>query len=303
MEFGFGLPQSGRHASSQALTHAAQEAERSGYAAVWVLERLLRPLHPRAEAGRPAVRMPESYATVYDPIETLTYVAAKTTRIKLGTSVIDALFHVPVVLARWLATLDHFSSGRVIAGLGQGYAPEEFETANVPMKRWGAGFEEFIRALRAAWGPDPVRFSGRFYHIAESQIGPKPLQPGGPPLFIAAMEPAAVERAGRLGDGFNPQAASWEKLEQAVTGFRNAARAVGRNPDVLPIVVRTTPAVSAQPLAEPRPPLSGAHEQVRDDLLRLRSIGVTHVFFDMTRFDIPLDEQFRLGERLRKAVT
>jgi alkanesulfonate monooxygenase SsuD/methylene tetrahydromethanopterin reductase-like flavin-dependent oxidoreductase (luciferase family) len=118
--------------------------------------------------------MPESYANVYDPLETLAYVAAKTERVKLGTSIIDALFHVPAILARRFATLDRLSGGRVIAGLGQGYSPEEFAAANVPMSRRGAGFEEFIEAMRAAWGPDPVYFSGRFYEIPEPRSTPSP---------------------------------------------------------------------------------------------------------------------------------
>jgi len=96
----------------------------------------------------------------FEPLETLSYVAALTERIKLGTSVIDALFHPPVMLARRFATLDQFSNGRVIAGLGQGWMPQEFETANVPMKRRGAGLDEVIDAMRACWGPDPVELPG-----------------------------------------------------------------------------------------------------------------------------------------------
>jgi len=180
MEISIALPHTGKFVSPETIAYAAEEAERRGYATVWVLERLLRPLNPRPTPERPSPAMPESYANVYDPLETLAYVAAKTERIKLGTSIIDALFHVPAILARRFATLDRLSDGRVIAGLGQGYSPEEFATANVPMSRRGAGFEEFIEAMRTAWGPDPVRFSGRFYEIPESQINPKPVQDGRP---------------------------------------------------------------------------------------------------------------------------
>ena len=88
----------------------------------------------------------------FEPLETLSYVAAVTERIMLGTSVIDALFHPPVMLARRFATLDQFSNGRVIASWGQGWMPQEFETANVPMKRRGAGLDEVIEAMRACWG-------------------------------------------------------------------------------------------------------------------------------------------------------
>ena len=197
MEITMALPHTGKLASPETISRVAEEAERMGCATVWVLERLLRPT---------GGSMPDHYATVYDPLETLSYVAAKTERVKLGTSIIDALFPVPATLARRFATLDRLSGGRVIAGLGQGYAPEEFAAANVPMSRRGAGFEEFIRAMRAAWGADPVSFSGRFYNIPESEINPKPLQDGGPPIIIAAMKETAVERAPRLrGESASPE--------------------------------------------------------------------------------------------------
>jgi alkanesulfonate monooxygenase SsuD/methylene tetrahydromethanopterin reductase-like flavin-dependent oxidoreductase (luciferase family) len=110
--------------------------------------------------------------SVYEPIETLAYVAAKTERIKLGTSIVNAPFHVPVVLARRFATLDQMSGGRAIAGLGQGWMDQEFETANVSRKLRGEGVAEFVAAMRAAWGPDPVSFEGRPYRIPPSKINP-----------------------------------------------------------------------------------------------------------------------------------
>jgi len=117
MEISIALPHTGKFASPETITYVAEEAERRGYATVWVLERLLRPTNPRPSPERPSPAMPESYANVYDPLETLAYVAAKTERVKLGTSIIDALFHVPAILARRFATLDRLSGGRVIAGL------------------------------------------------------------------------------------------------------------------------------------------------------------------------------------------
>ena len=109
---------------------------------------------------------------------------------------IDALFHPPVMLARRFATLDQFSNGRVIASWGQGWMPQEFETANVPMKRRGAGLDEVIDAMRACWGPDPVSYQGRFYRIAPSEVGPKPVQ-SHIPVLLGSMTPAGVARAAR----------------------------------------------------------------------------------------------------------
>ncbi len=197
MEIGIALPHFGPYATRETITRVAQEAEQRGFGSVWALERMLRPTRPIPWIGGRVALMDEPYATSYDPIETLTYVAARTERIKLGTSVIDALFHVPITLARRLATLDQLSGGRVIAGLGQGSVEDEFRAANVPLKRRGRGLEEVVAAMRAVWGPDPVSFAGRFYTIPESQIGPKPAQPGGPPIIIGGMAPAAIERAAR----------------------------------------------------------------------------------------------------------
>src|SRR3954447_11818080 len=94
MDLGIALPQWGPDASRDSITRVAQEAEQLGYASLWVQERLLRPLNPQTGyGGMPGTPWPEPYRTVYDPIETLTYAAAKTDRIKLGTSVIDAPYH------------------------------------------------------------------------------------------------------------------------------------------------------------------------------------------------------------------
>jgi probable F420-dependent oxidoreductase len=298
MDLGIALPQWGKTASVEAIVQVAQAAERLGYASLWVQERLLRPTNPKSGyGGMPGHPWPEAYRTVFDPIETLTFVAAKTERIKLGTSVIDALYHVPVVLARRLATLDQFCGGRLIAGLGQGWAEDEFLTANVSPKRRGAGFEEFIAALRAVWGPDPVQFSGRYYRIPDAEIGPKPVQPGGPPILVGAFAPAAVERAARIADGLSPIAISWDMLQGMVDGFRAAARSANRNPDTLQIVVRANMQFSDQPLGADRGPFAGSVEQIRADLERARGMGVNHVFFDLGFVETPIEQQLRFLEQ------
>jgi alkanesulfonate monooxygenase SsuD/methylene tetrahydromethanopterin reductase-like flavin-dependent oxidoreductase (luciferase family) len=124
----------------------------------------------------------------------LTFVAARTRRVKLGTSVMSALFQNPVTLARRFATLDRLSGGGAIAGIGQGDFRDEFEAANIPIKRRGREFEGFVRVTRAVWGPDPVSFTGDFYNIPESRIGPKPVQSGGIPMLLGAFAPASLER-------------------------------------------------------------------------------------------------------------
>jgi len=196
MDLGISLPTSGKLASPANIVRVAQEAERLGYGAVWTYERVLRPIAPVSMGGGPPQPVPAVYHTVYEPLETLSFVAAHTERVKLGTSVVDALFHPPAVLARRFATLDRFSGGRVIAGLGQGWQENEFETANVPSSRKGARTEEFITALRTAWCPDPVRYDGEFYRIAPSQVNPKPVQAHIPVLRPRSRRPPSSAPAG-----------------------------------------------------------------------------------------------------------
>src|SRR5919106_5119253 len=208
MKFGLALPHLGADASPEGIATFARRAEELGFDSLWVLERLLRTVEPEPT-------IPPHYGNVFSPLETLSYVAARTTTVRLGTSIIDALFHVPVLLGRQLATLDQLSGGRLVAGLGQGWSPDEFETAGIPMSRRGNGFEDFIHALRATWEPDPVSYDGRFYKIAPSEVGPKPRQEGGPTILIAATPgaDAASQRAGRLGVGLNPVLFDWAAFE------------------------------------------------------------------------------------------
>jgi probable F420-dependent oxidoreductase len=219
-----------------------------------------------------------------------------TSRIKLGTSVIDALMHPPVVLARRFATLDQFSGGRVIAGLGQGWMGAEFVAAGVPASRKGAGFEEVIAALRAAWGPDPVSFDGRFYTIVPSEINPKPVQDH-VPVLVGAMTPKGIERAARVADGFNPIAFSQEQLLGMVATFRDAATQAGRDPATLTVVVRANVPVTDKPIDGDRPYLGGSPEQIADDLTALNGKGIDHVMFSNDA-SVDLDTELDLLRRL-----
>src|SRR5207245_7929968 len=210
-----------------------------GLAALWVIDRMLLPTKPKDTFdGDP---WPEIFATVYDPIEILTFVAARTRTVKLGTSVMSALFQNPVTLARRFATLDRLSGGRAIAGIGQGDFRDEFEAANIPTKRRGRGFEEFARAMHAVWGPDPVSFTGDFYNIPEQRIGPKPVQSGGIPMLLGAFAPASLERAARIADGIMLAAAgstTIEKLRRTINNFRDMVRRAGRNLEGMKWILR-----------------------------------------------------------------
>jgi probable F420-dependent oxidoreductase len=285
---GVGVPNTGPHASPEGIVTVVQTAERLGFDSVWTFERLLRPAPP--DGGDP-YGLPEHYSSVYDPLETLTWVAAHTQQIRLGTSILDSLFHPPVVLARRLATLDRLSAGRVVAGIGQGWMPEEFTAAGVPLDRRGAGFEDHLAAMRACWGPDPVEHAGRHYQIPRSQIGPKPAQ-GHLPVLIGAAAQVAVERAARLGDGFAAVFMDWETAGTQIDWYR-AAGGTG------PIVLRTNAYhVDAD---EPAAPFAGTPTSVVDDIARAKAMGANEVIWDLNVSGLDPHRQVAALESLASA--
>ncbi len=301
MKFGISLPTSAPFTPPQDITRVAMEAERMGYASVWTFERLLYPIDGGSNVAGGTAPLPPVYAVSYDPIETLAYIAAKTTTIALGISVLDAPFHAPVMLGKRLATLDQFSDGRVIAGLGQGWMQQEFDVMDRSPKLRGQGVEEMIAAMRAVWGPDPVSFSGRHYHIPSSKINPKPVQPRGIPIIMGVAAPTAIERAGRIADGFNPVAGTQEDLVAQIALFREAATRAKRDPAALPIYVRANVPVTTQPMGEGRPFLGGSADQIAHDLEPLRAINVEQAFFAFRAVEgASLDDKLALLQQVQQ---
>lgn len=300
MKLGLNLPVAGHATSPALIARVAEEAEAMELDSVWTADCLLRPTRQPIDFGNGMeIEMPPETASVYEPLETLSYLAGRTARIQLGTSVVVSVLQNPPALARRLATLDQLSGGRLIAGLGQGWIPDAFHAAGVPMKRRGAGYEEHLKAMRACWAPDPVRFDGRFYQIPESEIGPKPVRAGGPQVLLGVASPQGVERAARLGCGINPVLWDWETLSGLVETFHRAGQAAGHEPGTLPVVLRVNGDIGDQPLPERRP-LSGTVDQVAEDVERLHGLGVDHVFWAM--FATEPDAQLDAMRRLRAAV-
>jgi probable F420-dependent oxidoreductase len=205
MKIGFSLPNIGPIGTADAITKVAQRAEALGYSSLWTIERLLYPLKlQRPYPGTPDGHLPEIYKQVLDPLDALTYVAAHTKKIKLGTSVLDMPYHNPVVLGRRLTTLDVLSNGRLLVGLGLGWNKDEMDATGADMTNRGALADEFLPLLKAIWTENPVEFQGKFFNVPRSYINLKPVQKPHPPIYLGAFVPAALKRLAKLADGWNP---------------------------------------------------------------------------------------------------
>lgn len=153
----------------------------------------------------------DGYLPAFQPIAGA--VAAVTQRIRISNDVALLPLYHPIRLAEELAVLDQLSGGRMELGIGMGYVPKEFAAFGQSVRNRVSLTEEGIEILRQAWGDGPVNHQGRRYQIEGIEVFPKPLQPGGPPLWIAAMKQAGALRAARLGAHLLPQGTRDEVLD------------------------------------------------------------------------------------------
>ena len=199
MKVGITLPQYGSQATKENIIQLATMAEQEQLDSLWVFERLLWPIHPQTPyPGAPDGNLPTALQNVFDPLETLTFVAAKTDKIALGTCVIDMLFHNPVILGRQFVTLDVLSQGRSICGLGIGWSKDEYMVSNVPFENRGARADEFIQIPTRLWTEDVVEFKGRYYNIPASKIGPKPIQKPRIPIYLGGFSSNTFSRVAKV---------------------------------------------------------------------------------------------------------
>jgi probable F420-dependent oxidoreductase len=279
MRFGCVLPTLGPLGGPDALVRTAQRAEALDYHSVWVADRLLYPLAPRTPyPATPDGSLPEYFKRCMDPVEALTFAAAHTRRITLGTSVLNMPFYHPVVLARRLATLDLLSGGRARVGLGQAWSADELEAVGADPKARASRADEFIRVLKAMWGPDPVEFQGQHFRVARSIVGLKPVQRPHPPIYLAGFVAPALRRAASIADGWIPSTLPLAAITQMLSQLQAFAREAGRDPAGLEVVYMAGSQITSAPLDEAkRGALCGSAAQVRADVGRLRDAGVTEV--------------------------
>ncbi len=168
---------------------------------------------------------------LYESLALLASYAAVTRRITLGSAVYLLALRHPTVVAKITSTLDVLSGGRLIFGVGVGGEnPKEFEACGIPHNERGARVNEGIEVLRALWTETPASFSGRFVKFDGVSIDPKPVQPGGPPIWIGGRSDAALRRAGRLGDGWVSYVVTPQRYKQSLAKIAEAAAAAGRDP-------------------------------------------------------------------------
>lgn len=273
MQLGCAVPVSGSWATADACAQVAAWAEELGYHSLWAFQRLLSPVD---DGGAPVLE--PQYRSVQDPLAVLAYLAGRTTIPRLGVAVVNAPYYPPIVLAKTLTTIDHLSGGRLDAGIGLGWLPQEFAATGVPYDHRGARTEDFVRCLQAIWTDEVVDYRGPYYEVPRARVDPKPLQRPHPPLLFGGSAAPSLRRAGRLAAGWvSSSRADPSTLAESVAVVQAAAEEAGRDPAALRFVCRAVTKVRDGE----RAPLVGSLEEIRGDLAMLEKAGMTEAFVDL----------------------
>jgi probable F420-dependent oxidoreductase len=275
---------------ADAIGRWAQVAEALGYHSVMISDHL---------AMTPDVRerYPEPF---YDPFVTLAWLAGRTTRVKLGTTVCVLPYRHPIVTARMAANIHNLSGGRFILGVGVGNVNAQLEYAalGVPFHQRGAIANEYLAAIRALWTQENATFQGKYVSFRDVSRMRTALDTGSPPpIWVGGASDAAIRRAVRFGDGWHPNrfSVAWLR-DQGIPKLRRIAAEEDR--PVPALCPRLRFRITDAPVTDPdRHAGTGTIEQVHEDFRQLEALGVQHVTLDWYTNDLELTRRHEWGWR------
>lgn len=304
MKVGLAVPQFGINATKENLIRFVQIAEQEGFESLWVYDRMLYALNPQQPyPGTPDKReWPEFFKNVLDPLTTLAFIAANTTKVNLGTCIIDMIFHNPITLAKGFTTIDILSEGRTICGFGIGWSKDEYLAANIPYEKRGERANEILKAMKKVWTENIVEFNEDFYKIPKSIIDPKPIQKPHPKILLGGFSPKTFERMIKYGDGYiGTLAGSYEYFENSIKMFNDSIKKSTRERKDFDLTILTFPYILTRSSENERAPMNGTIEEIGSDLTKLKSFGVDRVIFAVNaekNYDV--NETIEFVKELRK---
>ena len=220
------------------VAEIAAKAEALGFESIWLPEHPVMPVNTASKyPGSPDGSIPDYMSDMADPYIGLARASAVTSTIKLGTGITLIPERNPLVLAGAIASLDRFSSGRFLLGIGTGWLREETEIMGGDFDHRWTQARESIEVMRALWTQDAAEYHGRYYDFPPVQCNPKPAQEGGPPVILGGNARNVFRRVARWGDGWMPTAASPEQIAAGRAAIDELAEASGRDPSGIGITV------------------------------------------------------------------
>ena len=228
MKIGYSLSNNQGMEDIQGVIDLAVGAEELGFDSVWASEHVFNVSYVYDRIGD---------KPYYEPLTVLTYVAAVTSTIGLGTSVLVLPYHNPIRLAKVAATLDVLSGGRVMLGVGVGVIEEELEAMGSPFAERGAISDEMIAVMKELWTEDDPSFLGKYHSFSGMKFTPKPVQKPHIPIIIGGTSKAAIRRAARSGTVWHPTGLSPQTLAEGMDYLKEQAVKAGRDPSEISVSI------------------------------------------------------------------
>jgi probable F420-dependent oxidoreductase len=289
MKLGFGIPVIGPAVSSAAgLSAFCAGLEDLGYDSLWAADRLVTPVAPQTPYPGKEQPFPPQMTRNLDPVLLWTVAATATSRVRLNSSTLSTFYYEPPHLARLLTTLDVLSGGRLEVGVGLGWMKDEHDIArSADWHRRGKILDDLLAFLHAWWTTNPVSWDSQFFSIPPTHADLRPVQAGGPPIWIGGASEAAMRRVGRSAVGWlafeglpDDVVASWWSIA------RRAAEDAGRDPDALKTAMR----INLEP--------NTSVDSLADKLKRLAESGTDEAFVDAFAVFPSLDQTLEFASQL-----
>ncbi len=284
MKFGFNLPDT---LDGEELCRFAQRADELGFESLWSGDHIVLPTegtdqYPYTSDG--TFSRPSS-APYHEMMTLLSYVAACTKQIRIGTTVTILPYRNPVVQAKMYASLDVLTKGRVICGVGVGWLEKEFDTLGVPHAERGPMSDECIEVYKCLWTEEYPEYHGKFFEFDGIQMYPKPVQKPHIPIWVGGHTRRAIRRTVAYGDAWHPTRQTPEYVADLLPYLRQHAEMAGRNPDEITISLKRSLYFTDLGMTERSTIRTGAAviattQQVIDNVLHCQELGIHQLTYD-----------------------
>ncbi len=288
MRFGFYLPTRGPTATREDLAKIVGRAEALGFDSVMIADHIVFPTEIESKYPYTVTGAFPGHGDALEQLALMAFIAGKTERLRLVSSIMVIPYRNPILTAKALATIDVLSGGRVTVGVGVGWMREEFEALDSPpFEARGASTDEYLRIFKKLWTDEVVEHDGEHYSFKALRCDPKPIQKPHPPIWIGGHSRPALRRTARLGDGWHPVGANAavplkpDELSPMLSELKQLTEAEGRDFEALTISFKA-------PIYDPgaslpdgeRRPFTGPAAQVLEDVETYRGLGISELIFD-----------------------
>lgn len=277
MRYGFQLPQVGGDVDGPSVARFARRMEALDYHTLWawhhvVIPREVRTPYPYSPTGE---FFPGKMPNFLDNLGLLTFVAAVTEKVRLGTAILNLAYPHPLMLAKAIATMDLLSGGRVTLGVAAGWLKEEFHALGIPYEERVARAEECLRILVEVWTKEEPNFEGRFHRAVGIKCAPRPVQRPHPPILVGGHTRRAFRWIAENGAGWLAPHLPEEKLARLLQELREMVAARGRDPAALEVWASAPLSITDSPVSGERKTFIGSPEQIAQDVFQYRRMGAT----------------------------